>query len=75
MLGNIAAGEDRFAFGAIGEVLNVAARLEQLNKQLGTRVLATASLVEGLDGPRVRRLGPVLLRGRSRAEEIVAVEP
>jgi adenylate cyclase len=76
VLGNIASGEDRFTFGAVGEALNVAARLEQLNKALGTRVLATAGVVEGLPpgGPRLAPMGPVRLRGRSLAEEVVAIE-
>ena len=58
VMGNLAAG-DRFSFGAVGEPLNVATRLEQLNKQLGTRVLATRGVVDGLADLRLRAIGPV----------------
>ncbi len=74
VMGNLAAG-DRFSFGAVGEPLNVATRLEQLNKQLGTRVLATRGVVDGLADLRLRAIGPVRLRGRSQPDEIVALEP
>lgn len=74
VLGNLTRGE-HFSFGAVGEPLNVAARLEQLNKQLGTRVLATRAVVEGQNGLPVRTIGPVRLRGRSGLDEVVALEP
>jgi adenylate cyclase len=73
VLGNLAAGE-HFSFGAVGEPLNVAARLEQLNKQLGTRVLATRSVVKGLSNVNVRVIGSVQLRGRSHADEVVMLD-
>jgi adenylate cyclase len=74
VLGNLAGGPN-FTYGAVGEPLNVAARLEQLNKQHGTRIMATGSLVRGRDDLAVRPLGELVLRGRAVSEEVVAVEP
>jgi adenylate cyclase len=51
-------------YRAVGDTVNTASRLEALNKQLGTRVLVSASLAEGLGGFRFRDLGEVELRGK-----------
>jgi adenylate cyclase len=73
VLGNID-HDGHFFFGGVGEPLNVAARLEQLNKQLGTYVLATAAVAQGLDRFPIRPIGPVALKGMAQPEEIVAIE-
>jgi len=36
-------------FNAFGDAVNVAARLRDLNRELGTRVLASAEVVDGLE--------------------------
>ena len=41
---------DRGAFEAIGDAVNVAARLQDLNRELRTHVLASDTVVAGLDG-------------------------
>lgn len=51
-------------FRAVGDTVNTASRLEALNKQLGTRILVSASLAEGLSGFRFRDLGELELRGK-----------
>jgi adenylate cyclase len=51
-------------YRAVGDTVNTASRLETLNKQLGTRVLISASLADGLGGFRFRDLGEVELRGK-----------
>ena len=51
-------------FRAVGDTVNTASRLEALNKKLGTRVLVSASLAEGLPDFRFRDLGEVELRGK-----------
>ena len=40
---------DRGTFEAYGDVVNLAARLRDLNTQLGTRLIASADVVEGLE--------------------------
>lgn len=73
VVGNVD-GKGRLTFGAIGAPLNVASRLEQLNKEYGTRILATAAVVESLADVRSRAVGPVVLRGRAVGEEVVEIE-
>jgi class 3 adenylate cyclase len=62
--GTIGAGE-RLGYTLLGDAVNTAARLQELNKTYGTRILvseATQSLAT--DGFRFRRIGQVPIRGR-----------
>jgi len=52
VVGNIG-GPDQMKYGVVGDVVNVAARLEALNKQLGTSIL--------MSGETARRLPPALV--------------
>ena len=72
MVGNVG-GSGHFAYSVVGDSVNTAARLESLNKQLGTRILAAAELVEGLEEFVTRPLGRFLLVGRSQPLRLVAV--
>src|SRR5690606_36010024 len=56
MVGNVG-GSGRFAYSVVGDCVNTAARLQSLNKQLGTRIIAAAGVVEGLDELVTRPLG------------------
>lgn len=49
-----------------GDVVNLASRIEGLNKELGTSVLASDAVREalGADAPEAEPLGPVPIRGR-----------
>lgn len=63
-----------YEYRAVGDTVNTSSRLEELNKELGTRVLISASLAEGLDEFLFRDLGEFRLRGkrnRVRALELV----
>jgi adenylate cyclase len=62
-----------FDYTAYGDTINVAARLEAANKQLGTRICVSGSVVERIPDFRGRPVGSVLLRGRS--EGLPAHEP
>jgi adenylate cyclase len=66
---------DRGAFEAVGDAVNVAARLQQLNQELGTSVLASADLVGDLSMHlQLRRIDVLLtLKGVTHAPEVFAL--
>jgi adenylate cyclase len=58
---------DHGEFRAVGDTVNTAARIEALNKLLGTRILISEAAVEGLDSCfSARRLGSFQLAGKNR---------
>jgi adenylate cyclase len=71
MVGNVG-GSGRYVYSVVGDCANTAARLESLNKQLGTRIIAAAAVVEGLDEIISRPLGKFQLCGKDDA--LAAVE-
>jgi adenylate cyclase len=67
-------GGDRFFdYTAYGDTINVAARLEAANKQLGTRICVSATLANKVPGFRGRPVGDLVLRGKTEA--LRAFEP
>ena len=62
-----------FDYTAYGDTINIAARLEAANKQLGTRICVSGSVVERIPEFRGRPVGNVILRGRHEA--LLAHEP
>jgi len=48
-----------------GDAVNLAARLEQLNKQYGSNILIAESTVKEIDSNGFRKLGAVDVRGQS----------
>jgi adenylate cyclase len=67
-------GGDRFFdYTAYGDTINVAARLEVANKQLGTRICISDSVVRQVQGFRGRPVGDLVLRGKT--EPLRAFEP
>ena len=62
-----------FDYTAYGDTINVAARLEAANKQLGTRICVSATLAKAVKDFHGRPIGDLLLRGR--AEALRAFEP
>ncbi len=58
-------------FRAVGDTVNTASRLEALNKELGTRILVSGSLAEGLTSFRFRDLGEVELRGKRNHVQVL----
>jgi adenylate cyclase len=72
MVGNFG-GTRFFDYTAYGDTINVAARLETANKQLGTRICVSATLAAAVKDFHGRPIGDLLLRGR--AEALRAFEP
>jgi adenylate cyclase len=72
LVGNFGGGQF-FDYTAYGDTINIAARLEAANKQLGTRLCISDSVVQRIAGFRGRPVGRLTLRGRSEA--IMAHEP
>jgi len=73
--GSVGAGQ-RMSFTLLGDTVNLAARLEELNKQHGTRILVSASTREACGGRfAFAALGSVAVRGRSEAVAVFSVDP
>ena len=53
-----------YEYRAVGDTVNTSSRLQDLNKDLGTRVLVSASLADGLGEFLFRDLGAFQLRGK-----------
>lgn len=65
-LGNVGAKE-HFEYRAVGDTINTATRIEGLNKLLGTRILVSSQVIEGLNGIFLNReIGSFLLKGKSQ---------
>jgi adenylate cyclase len=72
IVGNFGGGRF-FDYTAYGDTINIAARLEAANKQLGTRICISADLARGVGNFRGRPVGDLILRGRT--EPLRAWEP
>jgi adenylate cyclase len=76
VLGELGAVKQEIAL--MGDTMNTAARLQQACRDTGHRVLASAALIDRLEAvpPDIvaRALGPMLLRGKTSALEVYALE-
>ena len=64
IVGNFGGGRF-YDYTAYGDTINTAARLEAVNKQLGTRICVSAAAAERAEGFVGRPVGDLLLRGRT----------
>jgi adenylate cyclase len=65
VLGTLGA-RGHYEYRPVGDVVNTASRIEGLNKHLGTTVLATAEVLQELEGFIARELGQFVLVGKRR---------
>ncbi len=72
IIGNFG-GAHFFDYTAYGDAVNIAARLESANKQLGTHVCVSQSVVDLCPAFKGRPAGSLILKGKTRALE--AYEP
>ena len=63
-------GNRRFDFSAYGDTVNTAARLENANKKLGTRICIARSTVEHCAPETFRPIGSVVLKGKTRPVDV-----
>ena len=68
-----AGGGGHFVYSIVGDTANTASRIESLNKHTGTRILATQSVIEGLDGLLLRPLGAFQFVGKTEGIPIVEI--
>ena len=69
IIGSVGAG-NRFAYRAVGGMINTTSRIEGLNKYLGTKTLASATVANQLEGILTRRVGRFRLKGKQDDIEI-----
>lgn len=77
IVGNIGSIE-RMEYTAVGDPVNLASRLDELNKQLGTSILVSPSTYQqvvdgGLQNVDFKRLGPVEMKGREQGTWVYEV--
>jgi adenylate cyclase len=65
VLGNVGAG-DHYEYRPVGDIPNAASRIEGLNKLLGTQLLASKEVIQGLDSIVTRELGCFRVFGKSQ---------
>lgn len=57
---------DHYEYRAVGDIVNSASRLEGLNKHLGTRILVSHAVIDGLQTIVTRELGSFRLVGKQQ---------
>ena len=73
LAGNIGGGE-RVSYSLVGDTVNLASRLQGLNKQFGTEIIISARTLAGIDKDiSVKQLPPTPIKGKTEKVDIFAV--
>lgn len=71
VIAGVLGSSDRLSYTALGDVINVASRIEGINKQLGTRTLISETTFAGLGGRLATRRIEELVELRGRQTRMV----
>lgn len=63
-------GSTMFDYRALGDPVNTAARLESVNKHLGTRICVSEATLSGCPDAKVRPIGRLVLKGKTQALKV-----
>jgi adenylate cyclase len=74
VIAGVLGSNDRLSYTAFGDVINVASRIEGINKQLGTQTLVSEATFEGLKGRLQTRRIEELVELRGRQTRLVLYE-
>ena len=67
-------GQDRMSYSLVGDTVNLASRLQGLNKQFGTEIIISGDTLTGLEGEiSVKQLPPTPIKGKSRPVDIFTI--
>lgn len=68
-----AGGGGRYVYSIVGDSANTASRVEGLNKHIGTQILATRGVIEGVNDVLTRYVGDFLFVGKSDPSAVYEV--
>jgi adenylate cyclase len=66
-------GGGHFVYSIVGDCANTASRIEGLNKHVGTQILATESMIDGIDYLLIRPMGYFVFVGKTEPLPIVQI--
>jgi adenylate cyclase len=73
LAGNIGGG-DRVTYSLVGDTVNMASRLQGLNKQFDTEIIISDRTLAGIDKDiPVKQLPPTPIKGKTKKIDIFAV--